>query len=150
MSFRSSIGQKSIANPASVAYFVNSPQNVTNGTYNATPITLAAGTYLMCLAIQPVVGSGTGTITLNNFTYGVSSNAGGFAALSTLPYIGSISFVRVNDVNLPAGATEFSGRSFVVSIPTATTVYLASSASFSVTGSQTLAINESLTITPMF
>ena len=150
MSFRSAINQKAVPNIIPVQSVSVLTPTATSGSYYASPITLPAGTYSASLSNSFTVGSGTGTITPTSVIFGFSTVSTG---ITNLPNFAAAQCATVAPIGngSPYSASQFiwTGRNVIFTLSAQTTIYLVQQAGFSVTGTQTLAVNSYATIVPL-
>jgi hypothetical protein len=155
MSFRSSIGQRNLPNPAPAFSVTNNVATAVSGTRNNTAISLQAGTYSVSIGNELLVGPNsvsTGSISASTFQYGLSSSTTATVAFSGLPIW---SCATVNNlgggsasVTLAADAFILNGRTFNFTLSAPTTIQLFTIATFTASGTptQTLTLNQNAVV----
>jgi hypothetical protein len=155
MSFRSSIGQINLPNPASTFTVANNVATAVSGTRNNTAITLQAGTYSIAVGNEILVGPNsvsTGTISASTFQYGLSASTSATTAFAGLPVWSCASVQALGggsaSITIPADGFQLNGRTFNFTLTTQTTLQLFSSCVFVATGTplQTLTLNQNAVI----
>ena len=155
MSFRSSIGQINLPNPASTFTVANNVATAVSGSRNNTAITLQPGTYSIAVGNEILVGPNsvsTGTISASNFQYGLSASTVGTVAFAGLPVWACATVQALGggsaSITIPADGFYLDGRTFNFTLTASTTLQLFTTCVFTATGTpvQTLTLNQTAVI----